>query len=223
MFRRQTLLPLDDCVYAFQLGIPGLTRTTLHRCFERNGISSLAKLGVRRRSKSVRDLRMGVFHLGSVPLTLQAETVFMFIAFDRVSKFMVCHVAERISSPEAVVFLDKLLQRVPYPIHTIETGDTGPFAIATDSLNQIVRNHCRLLGISYRFQQTRVPHQDSPAGSPADDRRGDDGYQSLEEMGKAVDDLVKKYNFSRRLKALGGRTPAEFIQQETARTTARPK
>jgi transposase-like protein len=38
-FRRHTLLPLDDCLYGLQLTIPHLTRSSLHRCLERHGIS----------------------------------------------------------------------------------------------------------------------------------------------------------------------------------------
>src|SRR6056297_3385317 len=38
-FRRRTLLPLDDCLYALQPTIPHLTRSSLHRCLQRHGIS----------------------------------------------------------------------------------------------------------------------------------------------------------------------------------------
>ena len=40
-FRRQTLLPLDDCLYALQPSIPHLTRSALHRCLQRHRISRL--------------------------------------------------------------------------------------------------------------------------------------------------------------------------------------
>ncbi|PTW50055.1 hypothetical protein C8N38_10510 [Rhodovulum kholense] len=40
-FRRHTLLPLDDCLYALQPTIPHLTRSALHRCLQRHGISRL--------------------------------------------------------------------------------------------------------------------------------------------------------------------------------------
>ena len=33
-FRRHTLLPLDDCLYALQPTIPHLTRSSLHRCLQ---------------------------------------------------------------------------------------------------------------------------------------------------------------------------------------------
>ena len=40
-FRKHTLLPLDDCLYALQATIPSLTRSSLHRCLQRHGISRL--------------------------------------------------------------------------------------------------------------------------------------------------------------------------------------
>ena len=36
-FRKHTLLPLDDCLYALQATIPHLTRSSLHRCLQRHG------------------------------------------------------------------------------------------------------------------------------------------------------------------------------------------
>jgi hypothetical protein len=43
-FRRHTLLPLDDCLYALQPTIPHLTRSSLHRCLARHGISRLPEV-----------------------------------------------------------------------------------------------------------------------------------------------------------------------------------
>ena len=40
-FRKHTLLPLDDCLYSLQATIPHLTRSSLHRCLQRHGISRL--------------------------------------------------------------------------------------------------------------------------------------------------------------------------------------
>ena len=43
-FRRHTLLPLDDCLYALQPTIPHLTRSSLHRCLQRHGVSRLPQV-----------------------------------------------------------------------------------------------------------------------------------------------------------------------------------
>jgi hypothetical protein len=40
-FRRHTLLPLNDRLYALQATIPHLTRSSVHRWFQRHGISRL--------------------------------------------------------------------------------------------------------------------------------------------------------------------------------------
>jgi len=40
-FRRRTLLPLDDVMGCLKDSIPNLTRSNLHRCLERHGISRL--------------------------------------------------------------------------------------------------------------------------------------------------------------------------------------
>jgi len=42
-FRKHRLLPLDDCLYALQATIPHLTRSSLHRCLQRHGISRYPK------------------------------------------------------------------------------------------------------------------------------------------------------------------------------------
>lgn len=43
-FRKHTLLPLDDCLYALQPTVPTLTRSSLHRCLQRHGISRLPEV-----------------------------------------------------------------------------------------------------------------------------------------------------------------------------------
>ena len=55
-FRRHTLLPLDDRLYALQATIPQLTRSSLHRCLQRHGISRLPDVGgdTRRAAKPTR-------------------------------------------------------------------------------------------------------------------------------------------------------------------------
>lgn len=49
-FRRYTLLPLDDCLYALQPIIPSLMRSSLHRCLQRHGIMQIAR-GRRRQAQ----------------------------------------------------------------------------------------------------------------------------------------------------------------------------
>lgn len=43
-FRKHTLLPLDDCLYALQATIPHLTRSSLHRCLQRQLVDSATRV-----------------------------------------------------------------------------------------------------------------------------------------------------------------------------------
>src|SRR6516165_5674719 len=61
-FRKQTLLPLDDCLYALQATIPHLTRSSLHRLFQRHEISRLPAIeGETGRKKAFKRYPIGYF------------------------------------------------------------------------------------------------------------------------------------------------------------------
>ena len=42
-YRRHTRLSLDDCLIRLRKQIPNLTRSTLHRCLRRNGVSKIGR------------------------------------------------------------------------------------------------------------------------------------------------------------------------------------
>lgn len=63
-FRQHTLLPLDDCLYALQPTIPHLSRSSLHRCLNRHGISRLPEIeGDKPIRKTFRSYPIGYFHI----------------------------------------------------------------------------------------------------------------------------------------------------------------
>ena len=63
-FRRHTLLPLDDCLYSLQATIPHLTRSSLHRCLQRHGISRLPDVaGDKPGKKKFQSYPIGYFHI----------------------------------------------------------------------------------------------------------------------------------------------------------------
>jgi transposase-like protein len=63
-FRKHTLLPLDDCLYALQATVPHLTRSSLHRCFQRHGISRLPEVaGDKPAKQPFKRYPIGYFHI----------------------------------------------------------------------------------------------------------------------------------------------------------------
>src|SRR3954469_4529849 len=63
-FRRHTLLALDDCLYGLQPTIPRLTRSSLHRCFQRHGVSRLPDAdGDKPQRSRFKRYPIGFFHI----------------------------------------------------------------------------------------------------------------------------------------------------------------
>src|SRR5438046_7776341 len=87
-FRRHTLLPLDDCLYALQATLPHLTRSSLPRCLQRHGISRLPNTDgdKPRRSKFKRD-PIGYFHIDLAEVRTEQGKLYRLVAIDRTSKF----------------------------------------------------------------------------------------------------------------------------------------
>lgn len=87
-FRRHTLLPLDDCLYALQSTIPHLTRSSLHRCLKRHAISRLPDVeGDKPKRSKFRSYPIGFFHIDIAEVRTEQGRLYMFVAIDRTSKF----------------------------------------------------------------------------------------------------------------------------------------
>ena len=85
-FRRHTLLPLDDCLYALQPTIPHLTRSSLHRCLQRHGISSLPEVeGDKPRQAKFKAYPIGYFHIDIAEVQTAEGKLYLFVAIDRTS------------------------------------------------------------------------------------------------------------------------------------------
>ena len=86
-FRRHTLLPLDDCLYALQATIPHLTRSSLHRCLQRHDISRLPEVQDSKIAKrKFKIYPIGYFHIDIAEVRTQQGRLYLFVAIDRTSK-----------------------------------------------------------------------------------------------------------------------------------------
>src|SRR3954447_26671318 len=113
-FRRHTLLPLDDCLYALQPTIPRLTRSTLHRCFQRHGISRLPDADGDKPQRSMfKRYPIGFFHIDIAEVRTEQGKLHLFVAIDRTSKFAFVELHEKATPRVAGDFLRPLVAAVP--------------------------------------------------------------------------------------------------------------
>jgi transposase InsO family protein len=238
-FRKHTLLPLDDCLYALQVTIPKLTRSSLHRCLERHGISRLPEVeGDKPRRKKFEHYPIGYFHIDLAEVRTAEGKLYLFVAIDRTAKFAFVELVERADMRAAATFLEALVSAVPYQIHTVLTDNGIQFAYLPKNRGGLTarwRGHpfdrtCYRQGIDHRLTKPNHPWTNGQVErmnrtiKEATVKRYH--YDSHNQLKAHLDDFVTTYNFAKRLKSLAGLTAYEFIckcwQNEPHRFTLDP-
>src|SRR6201989_2019824 len=124
--RRHTLLPLADCLYALQPTIPHLTRSSLHRCLQRHGISRLPDVdGDKPARKAFKSYPIGYFHIDIAEVQTEQGKRYLFVAIDRTSKFAFVQLVDKANCVTASAFLTALVKGVPYRWTSPGTVDTS--------------------------------------------------------------------------------------------------
>jgi transposase InsO family protein len=232
-FRRHTLLPLDDCLYALQPTIPHLTRSSLHRCLQRNGISRLPDTeGEQPSRRKFKAYPIGYFHIDIAEVRTEEGRLYLLVAIDRTSKFAFVQLHEKVTQRMAGDFLRALIKAVPYRVHTVLTDNGTHFTtpgnkasavpLIKDAIarGEIFRAHgfelaCAQNDVDHRLTKPRHPWTNGQVERM--NRTIKDAtvkryhYESHDQLKKHLSDFVQAYNFARRLKTLKGLTPYEFI------------
>jgi transposase InsO family protein len=192
-FRRHTLLPLDDCLYALQATIPHLTRSSLHRCLQRHGISRLPEVeGDKPARAKFKRYPIGYFHIDIAEVHTGEGRLYLLVAIDRTSKFAFVELHEKATRRVAGNFLRALVAAVPYKIHTVLTDNGTHFTDpkggawtpeeikalrAEDALFQAhaFELACADLDIEHRLTKTSTPLDERPGRAHEPDDQGGDG------------------------------------------------
>src|SRR5687768_14878958 len=233
-FRRRTLLPLDDVLGCLREAIPTLTRSALHRCLVRHGISRLPH-DPEKASKRGRfaETAIGYVHVDVCELRLAEGKLFLFLAIDRVSKF--AHVAffDAATKLNGAAFLREVIAAFPYAIHTVLTDNGMAFADLPKNRTgpsrrwlgpHIFDRVCREHGIEHRLTKPYHPWTNGQAERM--NRTVKDAtvkvfhYPDLESLKAHVLAFVTAYTFGKHLKRLQWRTPFQAICEAWAKDPA---
>jgi transposase-like protein len=231
-FRKHTLLPLDDCLYALQATIPHLTRSSLHRLLQRHGISRLPETDGTKSRKRFKTYPIGYFHIDIAELRTEEGKLHMFVAIDRTSKFAFAELHERATRKTAADFLRRLIATVPSNIHTVLTDNGTQFttpgnkcSAAQDIKEALEKGECfRAHSFELACAQNDIDHRLTKPNHPwtngqvermnrtlkeATVRRY--YYESHDRLRHHLAAFLDAYNYAKRLKTLKGLTPFEHI------------
>ena len=223
-FRKLTLLPLDDCLYALQATIPHLTRSSLHRCYQRHGIGRLPDVqGDKPAKKAFKKYPIGYFHIDIAEVRTAEGKIYLHVAIDRTSKFVIAKLYDKADVKTATEFLGAVIEAVPYRIETILTDNGIQFADLPKNRQgptARLRRHpfgrlCLEHGIEHRLTKPNHPWTNGQAGRM--NRTIKDAtckryhYENHAALRDHLATFLDAYNFAKRLKTLKGMTPFEYI------------
>jgi len=212
--------------------IPHLTRSSLHRLFQRHDISRLPTVGGDKPKKKFKDYPIGYFHIDIAEVRTEEGKLHMFVAIDRTSKFAFAELHRRATRAVAKEFLERLIEAVPYTIHTVLTDNGTQFttpgnrASAAPEIRRAIdaselftchafEYGCALANIDHRLTKPNHPWTNGQVErmnrtlKEATVRRF--YYTTHDELSAHLQTFLDAYNFARRLKTLKGLTPYEFI------------
>src|SRR5213075_2841242 len=132
-------LPLDDIVEVMRRCVNGkLSRSAIHRCLQRHGISQRKKpdrptIGIFEQA-TVGFIHFDLKHLPA----LERRKSYAFVAIDRATRYVYVEIHQRRDAKTSAGFLKRFLAHFPHRVHTILTDNGAEFTdrFAVDMKNK---------------------------------------------------------------------------------------
>jgi transposase-like protein len=220
-FRTKTQLALDDCYIALKDSIPTLTRSNLHRCLKRHGISVLPKDDDQSKRSTFKKYEIGYFHIDICQVATAEGKVYLYVAIDRTSKYVYAEIHDNQTMHNAQAFLNNLVSSVPYKIHKVLTDNGAQFTYKLllpelrPTKEHLFDTACASHGIEHRLTKFRHPWTNGQAErmnrTIKDYTIKKYYYDTIKQLAEHLHDFLMAYNFSKKLKSLKFLTPYEKI------------
>ena len=233
-FRRLTKFSLDDCYIALKDKIPKLSRSNLHRCLRRNGLSRLPKEEIKTKDKKkFKDYDLGFVHIDITTITLSnKKKYYLFVAIDRMSKYVYCEVYDKMTIDNSILFLSNTIQNFPFKIEKILTDNGSQFTYMLlsehlrprdkDNINKYKIHPfdkvCIDNNIEHRLTKFRHPWTNGQVEIMNKVIKSYTTkkyfYEDIEEFKKHLMSFILFYNHQKKLKSLKFKSPFDLLLEK---------
>ena len=222
-FRRVTRFSLDDCYITLKDNIQALSRSNLHRCLQRNGLSRLPKEEKVKKKKKFKDYDIGFVHIDITTILLPNKKKYsLFVAIDRTSKYVYCEVCDKMTIENSILFLRNTIQDFPFIITKILTDNGAQFtyALLLEHLRPKDKAHpfdqaCIENNIEHRLTKFRHPWTNGQVEIMnkiiKDHTVKRYYYQDIYEFKRHLMSFIMLYNYQKKLKSLKYKSPYDFV------------
>lgn len=224
-FRRLTKFSLDDVLISLKEKIPALTRSNLHRCLQRHGLSRLPEgdgASLKASKKKFKEYDIGFVHIDITEIRLGKQKLYMFVGICRVSKYAYLELHERMTQALATSFLENMIEDCPFKIHTILTDNGAQFtyALLAEHLRPKNKTHpfdelCEQHGICHRLTKFKHPWTNGQVEAMNKTIKNYTTkkyhYETPSSLKKHLMAFLMLHNYQRKLKALKFKTPYDKI------------
>ena len=220
-FGQHTLLPWDDCLYPLQEAIPHLSRSALHRLFQRHGIRRRPAPDPAKKKQQFKDYPIGSLQVDFAERHPEQGRVYLLVAIDRTSQLAFAALQPRARKMLAAAFLRRVLATIPYKGHKVlpdKGTQFGNMAHPVYAWRHLFDRVCDEHGIEHRFTKPAHPWPHGqlerfhrPLKEATVQRYH---YQTTTQLNEHLQAFLLAYHHGKRLQRLRGKTPHEFICQQ---------
>ncbi|ENA26519.1 hypothetical protein HMPREF1487_09626 [Pseudomonas sp. HPB0071] len=194
--------------------MPTLSRSGLHRLYQRHGISNLSRSAEPvREKKAFKRYPLGYLHIDITEMHTAEGKAYLFVAIDRTSKFVYAELHEQMMRKDAVSFLEATLKKLPYKVTSVLTGNGMQFAKKNGT--ESYRAHpfdavCYRQGIEHWLTKPFHPWTNGQVERINRTISKTFHYASLKQLQEHIKDYLWAYNSARPLRSLERQTPIGF-------------
>lgn len=224
--RCKTLLPLDDLLDILGAHIPALTRSNLHRCLQRKGISRLRDLlpaDEKTPHKGFKEYKPGYLHIDTAQVNLGKVKHYLFVAIDRATRYVYLELHDDKTMATANAFLKAALAQYPFKIEKILTDNGAEFSyhlLPEDKKPKDGRLHtfdqtCQDQHVEHRTTLVKHPWTNGMVEAMNKKVKANTvkkfHYENITALKKHLYEYCLNYNFNLKLRAIGRITPFQAM------------